>query len=318
LPTAPDRTVQILQRAKETCAFASKEAPALQKEIEAADADPKVDMILVKDGQLAAVEESFGTSADPNLDVSLVQEGQFVSRPVTTGEGSEEKAGEYDKSPGSSVQSSAAADYVEVSLSLGSSANGLGQETLACQEMGQSVQSSWEASADTLMDGEHSPLESYIGHNVDMQLVRRSRDANGDQQAVELSATNRVKEFCCRILKALAPPLLREVQSAITLRADATPFTPRRSMRCAAATPAKPPGKSLKKASAAEGALIKALGINVEGLKADDAAVQELKEIFDSPLRETQLNVLAAIFGKTMPPRDEIMRMGALEVSVSA
>jgi hypothetical protein len=85
-------------------------------------------------------------------------------------------------------------------------------------------------------------------------------------------------------------------------------------LRCAASTPAKPAGKSLKKPSAAEGALIKALGINVQGLKADEAAVQELKEIFDSPLRETQLNVLAAIFGKTMPPRHEIMQMGALEV----
>jgi hypothetical protein len=127
-----------------------------------------------------------------------------------------------------------------------------------------------------------------------------------------------MKAFCSRILKALAPPLLQEVESASTLRADAEPFTPRRSSRFSASSSARATGKASRKASAAESALLKALGINVEDLAAKAEVIQEFKDFFDSPLRERHVHVLAAIFGKTMPSRNEILDMGSTEVCVSA
>jgi hypothetical protein len=55
-----------------------------------------------------------------------------------------------------------------------------------------------------------------------------------------------------------------------------------------------------------------------ENLTADEDAIMELKQLFDSPLRERQLHVLAAIYGKTMPSRTEILSSGSMEISVSA
>jgi hypothetical protein len=161
------------------------------------------------------------------------------------------------------------------------------------------------------------PLESYAGRNLDMQLVHKIPEpANGDMTEAEKLATARMKEFCARILKSLAPPLLREVESVSSLRAAAEPFTPRRSTRFG--TPASRSGKAPRKASAAESALLKALGVSADSLSVDEDAVKDLKQLFDSPLRDRQLHVLAAIFGKTMPARDEILRTGSVEVSVSA
>jgi hypothetical protein len=128
-------------------------------------------------------------------------------------------------------------------------------------------------------------------------------------------ALTRMKDFCSRILKTLAPPLLREVESTSALPVDAEPYTPRRSTRLS--TPSKP-ARSMKKASAAETALLKALRVAPENLTAEDDVVREFKQFFDSPLRDRQLHVLAAIFGKTMPARQEIMRMGSVEISVPA
>jgi hypothetical protein len=154
------------------------------------------------------------------------------------------------------------------------------------------------------LEGEpHSPLESYAGHNFDMQLVQKIRNPEeaGDLQAAEKQALARMKEFCSRILKTLAPPLMREVESASTLHPEAEPSTPRRSSRFS--TPAPTAGRKSRKASAAETALLKALGVSPDHLTADDEAIKELKQLFDSPLRDRQLHVLAAIFGKTMPAR---------------
>jgi hypothetical protein len=162
-----------------------------------------------------------------------------------------------------------------------------------------------------------APLESYAGHNLDMQLVQKIPEPiNGDMTAAEKLATARMKEFGARILKSLAPPLLREVESMSSLRAAAEPFTPRRSTRFS--TPASRSGKAPRKASAAESALLKALGVSVDCLSADKDAIKELKQLFDSPLRDRQLHVLAAIFGKTMPARDETLHAGSVEISVSA
>jgi hypothetical protein len=163
------------------------------------------------------------------------------------------------------------------------------------------------------LEGEpHSPLESYAGRNFDMQLVQKicSPEEDGDLKAAEKLVLARMKDFCSHILKTLAPPLLREVESASTLLTEAEPFTPRRSSRFS--TPAPAANRKPRKASAAETALLKALGISPDQLIADDEAIKELKQLFDSPLRDRQLHVLAAIFGKTMPARQDIQRMGSV------
>jgi hypothetical protein len=109
-----------------------------------------------------------------------------------------------------------------------------------------------------------------------MQFVRKIPESiNGDMTAAEKLVMARMKEFCVRILKSLAPPLLREVESASSLRVAAEPFTPRRSTRFS--TPASRSGKAPKKASATESALLKALGVSVDSLTADEDAVKELK-----------------------------------------
>jgi hypothetical protein len=169
------------------------------------------------------------------------------------------------------------------------------------------------------LEGEpHSPLESYAGRNFDMQLLCKicSPGEDGGLKAGEKQALARMKEFCSCILKTLAPPLMREVESASMLHLEAEPFTPRRSLRLSTLAPAG--SRTSRKASAAETALLKALGVSPDQLTTDDEAIKELKQLFDSPLRDRQLHVLAAIFGKTMPARQKIQRMGSVEISVSA
>jgi hypothetical protein len=65
-------------------------------------------------------------------------------------------------------------------------------------------------------------------------------------------------------------------------------------------------------------ALLKALGVSPMNLTADEDVILELKQLFDSPIRDRQLHVLAAIFGKTMPSRTEILNAGLVEISISA
>jgi hypothetical protein len=168
---------------------------------------------------------------------------------------------------------------------------------------------------DDLQSVSHMPLESYAGYNVDLQLVQKIREDDvGGLKVAEQLALARMKDFCSRLLKSLAPPLPREVESS--LRADAKPFTLHRSSRISAMT--MTPGRSTKKVSAAETTLLKALGVSPENLTADEDAILELKQLFDSPIQDRQLHVLAAIFGKTMPSRTEILNVGSVEISVSA
>ena len=77
--------------------------------------------------------------------------------------------------------------------------------------------------------------------------------------------------------------------------------------------------------TATEASLLNVLGMSSVNLNASEAAVQEFRQLFDSPVREQQLRVLAAVFGKTMPPleeieedRDVVWRLGATEVSALA
>jgi hypothetical protein len=124
-----------------------------------------------------------------------------------------------------------------------------------------------------------------------------------DIQGQDDVAAARLKRFCANIIKALAPPLLREVETSNKMNADAEPFTPRRVTRgsVAAATPI-PRGKPAKKATAAETVLLKALGITHTDLEVTEENLRAFKAMFDSPLCERQLRVMAAVFGKMVPP----------------
>jgi hypothetical protein len=113
--------------------------------------------------------------------------------------------------------------------------------------------------------------------------------------------TAKLKEFCANIIKTLAPPLLREVQLANALRADAEPFTPRRVTRRSAGAAAPVPAKQAKKACTAETVLLKALGITPADLSVTEEDLSTFKQLFDAPLSDQHLHIIAAIFGKLMP-----------------
>lgn len=51
---------------------------------------------------------------------------------------------------------------------------------------------------------------------------------------------------------------------------------------------------------------MRALGLAPEYLEPDEAVLDELKELFDSPLREQHVRVIAVIFGKMLPLRAEL------------
>jgi hypothetical protein len=112
---------------------------------------------------------------------------------------------------------------------------------------------------------------------------------------------DRIKAFCAKILKLLAPPLLQEIEASRRLSVEAEPFKPRRITRRAAAAPAVVHSKQIKRATAAGTTLLKALGITPEDLLASNEDIQSLQTLFDSPLSLKHLRVVASIFGKVMP-----------------
>ncbi|KAI5000966.1 hypothetical protein ZWY2020_010925 [Hordeum vulgare] len=120
--------------------------------------------------------------------------------------------------------------------------------------------------------------------------------------AQESVAYTKLKWFCSSLMKKLAPPLLKEVQAS-NLRAEAEPFTPR---RCTHSSKKLSEHKS-SRASQAENVLMRALGLVPDDLDVDDTIVIESQNIFDSPLRDQHVRVIAALFGKEVPP------MGVLE-----
>jgi hypothetical protein len=140
------------------------------------------------------------------------------------------------------------------------------------------------------------PPEVLVG--AEIQVVQQGRDGEPEEEVVEDLELARIKRFCSSILKALAPPLLSEFERATGLRADAEPFTPKRVTRSSMAARA---GTQVKLASAAESTLLKALGFCPENLAVSDGDLRRFKEFFDSLVRDEQLRVLAAIFGKELP-----------------
>ncbi|KAK1645617.1 hypothetical protein QYE76_063422 [Lolium multiflorum] len=162
--------------------------------------------------------------------------------------------------------------------------------------------------------GEDSPSLSYTGPNSSMQMVPRvagqgrEKEQEGVQEVQDQQVSDnreldrqelaRVRGFCASILKTLAPPLLQEIERASKLRAEAEPFTPKRVTR---RTVAANTATQVKKASAAENALLKALGICPENLSVREEDLARFRGIFDSPVSDSHLRVLASIFGKELP-----------------
>lgn len=48
----------------------------------------------------------------------------------------------------------------------------------------------------------------------------------------------------------------------------------------------------------------------------DDEVVQELRDLFDSSLHEQHVRVIAALFGKCVPPTGDLLIKGAKDVMV--
>jgi hypothetical protein len=149
---------------------------------------------------------------------------------------------------------------------------------------------------------------------LSLVLASQAMETHESMQVVDLAALNRIKSFCARILKTLAPLLLKEIDVARKL-AETEPCTPRRITRSSGASSVMSCDKPLKKASAAETVLLKALGITPTNLAVNDEDLHTFKEMFDSPLREAHLRAVAAIFGKIMPPSFEQSEVGRLEMT---
>jgi hypothetical protein len=139
----------------------------------------------------------------------------------------------------------------------------------------------------------HAHAQSPPG--VHLEQVSEREAADRESEKMELA---RVKSFCSSLLKAIAPPLLHEYERTTGLRADAEPFTPKRVTRRSTAALA---GTHVKMASAAESTLLKALGFCPENLAVDESDLMRFKEFFNSPVQDTHLRVMAAIFGKEFP-----------------
>ncbi|XBI08748.1 hypothetical protein VPH35_136434 [Triticum aestivum] len=151
------------------------------------------------------------------------------------------------------------------------------------------------------------PTEVHVGNVLPVERPTEDR-ANGT--CMEIVVANvpasglttkeaemyvKLKAFCSSIVKKLAPPILREVQASTLFEAE--PFTPRRTTRAAK----KSAVQAAPRATPAENVLLRTLGLIPEDLEVEDTAVQELKSLFDSPLREQHGRVIAALFGKELP-----------------
>jgi hypothetical protein len=108
----------------------------------------------------------------------------------------------------------------------------------------------------------------------------------------------KLKVFCHNVIKTLAPPLLKEVESTRRRCQEDDLATPRRVTRSSVSMHS---GKPLKRASAAESVLLKALGFTPNDLDVSEQALQDFKELFDAPLQDQHIRVIAAIFGKLVP-----------------
>lgn len=134
-----------------------------------------------------------------------------------------------------------------------------------------------------------------VNLNVEEGMQREFQACTGGMTSQEVVAFGKLKWFYNALVRKLAPPLLMEAQSA--LRPEAEPYTPRRMTRGSKCAPVTKPTK----ATQAENVLMRALGLVPEDLEGNKDNVAELAELFDSPLREQHIQVIAALFGKEVP-----------------
>jgi hypothetical protein len=154
-------------------------------------------------------------------------------------------------------------------------------------------------------DSERSPRGSVSSHDeVDLPLPPPQAPAAGSDAAM----LAKLKVFCNNVIKTQAPPLLMEVESSRLLGQDVDLVTPRRLMRSSASV--SRPSKPLKRASVAENVLLKALGITPADLEVSEQASLDFKDMFNSPLQDQHIKVIAAIFGKEVPSVDRIIQEG--------
>ncbi|XBI30615.1 hypothetical protein VPH35_054329 [Triticum aestivum] len=112
----------------------------------------------------------------------------------------------------------------------------------------------------------------------------------------EQLAVSNIRAFCAGLLKKLPPPLLKEFEGLRGVRPGQDPFTPRRTIRSlGVGVPRK------TKSSSTEAVLLKTLGFDCEDIVVSEDALGQLRQVFDSPLQEQQLQAIAAIFGKAIP-----------------
>lgn len=142
----------------------------------------------------------------------------------------------------------------------------------------------------------------------DMQHRIQGRDEGMTPE--EVIAYGKLKWFCKKLARKLAPPLLLEVQSS--LRSEAEPFTPRRATRSAKRAP-----DVKSKATQTENVLMRALSLVPGDLEGNEDTIAELAEIFDSPLREQHVRVITALFGKEVPPAPEMSSSGVEVLSAA-
>jgi hypothetical protein len=64
----------------------------------------------------------------------------------------------------------------------------------------------------------------------------------------------------------------------------------------------------------AETVLLKALGFTAMDLEATDEDLLAFKRLFDSPVCDQQLRIMAALFGKTMPAAGQEAQGGPAEI----
>jgi hypothetical protein len=141
----------------------------------------------------------------------------------------------------------------------------------------------------------HQNVHEQSPSEVRLEQASEVVAADTEKEKLELA---RVKSLCSSLLKAIAPPLLHEYEKTTGLRADTEPFTPKRLTRRSTAALA---GTHVMMASAAESSLLKALGFCPENLAVDESDLRLFKEFFNSPVQDTHLRVMAAIFGKEIP-----------------
>lgn len=100
-----------------------------------------------------------------------------------------------------------------------------------------------------------------------------------------------------------------EVQAS-SLRPEAEPFTPKRTTRATRRAASTQKGR----ATPAENVLMRALGLAPEDLEVDHARIEELNGLFDSPLREPHVKIIAALFGKDLPACRDILEEQTTEI----